>query len=146
MTWHDLRLCAAELLREGTLTSPFDAVIVDEVQDLSVPGLRFLWQLARHRPEDFMVVGDAGGTGLAARTIAAHLFEGGEVSGFRRHPPREVDCIGWRAFHRGQSGGHPNHDDDDARPPGQIRVCRQAPLVVSPVCRFQRLFGECRDA
>ena len=60
VTWPDLCLSAAALLQAGQLSSSFGAVIVDEVQDLSVPELRFLWQLAQHCPENFMVVGDAG--------------------------------------------------------------------------------------
>lgn len=60
VTWPDLCLSAAALLQTEQLSSSFSAVIVDEVQDLSVPELRFLWQLAQHSPENFMVVGDAG--------------------------------------------------------------------------------------
>ena len=60
VTWPDLCLSAAALLQEGQRSSPFGAVIVDEVQDLNVPELQFLWQLAQHCPENFMVVGDAG--------------------------------------------------------------------------------------
>ena len=60
VTWPDLCLSATALLHAGKLSSPFSAVIVDEVQDLSVPELRFLWQLAHRCPENFMVVGDAG--------------------------------------------------------------------------------------
>ena len=60
VTWPDLCLSAAAWLQEGQLSSPFGAVIVDEVQDLNVPELQFLWQLAQHCPENFMVVGDAG--------------------------------------------------------------------------------------
>lgn len=60
VTWPDLCLLAAALLHAGQLSSTFGAVIVDEVQDLSVPELRFLWQLGQHCPENFMVVGDAG--------------------------------------------------------------------------------------
>jgi hypothetical protein len=59
LTWTDLCLRAAELLDEG-LPSPFDAVVVDELQDLNAAEIRFLWALARHRPGNFMVVGDAG--------------------------------------------------------------------------------------
>lgn len=60
VTWPDLCLSAAALLQTGQISSPFGVVIVDEVQDLSVPELRFLWQLAQNCPENFMVVGDAG--------------------------------------------------------------------------------------
>lgn len=122
MTWHDLRLRAAELLKEGTLTSPFDAVIVDEVQDLSVPGLRFLWQLARHRPENFMVVGDAGQRiypgGYSLRRL------GIEVSGrsrrlkinFRttREIRRFADALGHSEADDMDSGSEKRDDTQDA--------------------------------
>lgn len=59
LTWTDLCIRAAQLL-ETAAASPFDAVVVDELQDLNAAEIRFLWELARHRPENFMVVGDAG--------------------------------------------------------------------------------------
>lgn len=59
-TWTGLCLKATELLRSGEARSPFGAVIVDEVQDLSAPEIRFLWALSQPHPERFMVVGDAG--------------------------------------------------------------------------------------
>lgn len=59
LTWTDLCIRAADLLNDG-LESPFDAVVVDELQDLNAAEIRFLWALARHQPENFMVVGDAG--------------------------------------------------------------------------------------
>ncbi len=59
ITWADLCIQATELLGAG-LVSPFDAVVVDEVQDLNAAEIRFLWALARHSPGNFMVVGDTG--------------------------------------------------------------------------------------
>ena len=59
-TWTDLCARAASLLDQGEVASPFEAVIVDEVQDLAAAEIRFLWALAQGRPELFMVVGDAG--------------------------------------------------------------------------------------
>ncbi len=51
----------AELaLEQGESTSRFDAVVVDEVQDLRPPELRFLRQLSAAAPGRLMVVGDAG--------------------------------------------------------------------------------------
>lgn len=47
-------------LAEGEARSPFDAVVVDEVQDLRTPALRFVRQLAADAPGRLMVVGDAG--------------------------------------------------------------------------------------
>lgn len=59
LTWTDLCIRATELLDKG-MESPFDAVVVDELQDLNAAEIRFLWALAQQNPEDFMVVGDAG--------------------------------------------------------------------------------------
>lgn len=59
-TWTGLCLKATELLEAGEVKSPFEGVIVDEVQDLSAPEIRFLWALSQSHPEHFMVVGDAG--------------------------------------------------------------------------------------
>lgn len=59
LTWTDLCLRAAEILESG-IPSPFDAVVVDELQDLNGAEIRFLWGLARPNPKNFMVVGDAG--------------------------------------------------------------------------------------
>ncbi|MCP3962313.1 MAG: AAA family ATPase [bacterium] len=51
----------AELLLErGEASSPFDAVVVDEVQDLRPPELRFVHRLTAAAPGLLMVVGDAG--------------------------------------------------------------------------------------
>lgn len=58
MTWTDLCIRATELMEDQP--SPFDAVVVDEIQDLNAAEIRFLWSLAKHKPENFMVVGDAG--------------------------------------------------------------------------------------
>lgn len=51
---------AAELLRAGEAKSRFDAVIVDEVQDLKSPELRFVAALAAEHPGRLMLAGDAG--------------------------------------------------------------------------------------
>ena len=51
---------ATELLSEGEVSSPYDAVIVDEVQDLKPPELRFLKALCEENPGNLMVCGDAG--------------------------------------------------------------------------------------
>ena len=59
LTWTDLCIRAAELLEAGE-ESPFEAVVVDELQDLNAAEIRFLWALAQREPGNFMVVGDAG--------------------------------------------------------------------------------------
>lgn len=59
VTWTDLCIRAAGLLPTKSSVS-FDAVVVDELQDLNAAEIRFLWALARNRPDNFMVVGDAG--------------------------------------------------------------------------------------
>jgi len=51
---------ARALLAEERLSSPFDAVIVDEVQDLRAPELRLLRDLCAASPGGLLLVGDAG--------------------------------------------------------------------------------------
>lgn len=51
---------AAEALREGRATSPYDAVLVDEVQDLLPQQLAFVAALAGTGPDALTLVGDAG--------------------------------------------------------------------------------------
>ncbi len=51
---------AERLLQRGETASTFDAVVVDEVQDLRPPELRFLRRLTATSPGLLMVVGDAG--------------------------------------------------------------------------------------
>ena len=60
LDWPGLCRRAADLLAEGRATSPFTAVVVDEVQDLKPPELRFLKALCDGRPGNLMVCGDAG--------------------------------------------------------------------------------------
>jgi superfamily I DNA/RNA helicase len=58
--WPGMCRRAIELLEAGEVESPYAAVIVDEVQDLTPPALRFLATLAAAHPENLMLVGDAG--------------------------------------------------------------------------------------
>lgn len=58
--WSLLCRLATDRLTTGQVTSPFSAVIVDELQDLKPPELRFLKALAAAHPENLMLVGDAG--------------------------------------------------------------------------------------
>lgn len=66
---------ATDALVEGKIESPYDAVVVDEVQDLKAPELRFLAALCADHPENLLVAGDAGqrlypgGFGLGALGI-----------------------------------------------------------------------------
>ena len=60
LDWPGMSKRAAELIESGKASSPFTAVIVDEVQDLNPPDLRFLCALCANRPENLMVCGDAG--------------------------------------------------------------------------------------
>lgn len=61
-----LCLRALDLLNDG-LASPFDAVIVDEVQDLGLPELRLLAALAGDGADRLMIVGDGGQRIYAAK-------------------------------------------------------------------------------
>lgn len=60
LDWPGLCRRAEELLAAGRATSPHTAVIVDEVQDLKPPELRFLRALCNEKPGNLMVCGDAG--------------------------------------------------------------------------------------
>ena len=59
-TWSGMSTIASRLLREGKVSSPCTAVVVDEVQDLTTSKLRFLHALCAAAPENFMICGDAG--------------------------------------------------------------------------------------
>ncbi len=58
--WPDICNWARDLLAQGLVASPFDAVIVDETQDLGPQELRFLAALAGDGPDCLTLVGDAG--------------------------------------------------------------------------------------
>lgn len=58
--WPTICRRAQEALASGQIESPYQAVIVDEVQDLKPHELRFLATLAASHPENLMLCGDAG--------------------------------------------------------------------------------------
>lgn len=58
--WPAICRRAQEALHSGQVQSPFDAVIVDELQDLKPQEIRLLATLAASHPDHLMVVGDAG--------------------------------------------------------------------------------------
>jgi mRNA-degrading endonuclease RelE of RelBE toxin-antitoxin system len=58
--WAGLCTRAEELVTSGAVRSPYTAVVVDEVQDLRPPDLRFLRALCAEHPGNLMVCGDAG--------------------------------------------------------------------------------------
>jgi len=60
LDWPGLCVAAERMLEAGEARSPFSAVIVDEVQDLKPPELRFLKALCAEDPGNLMVCGDAG--------------------------------------------------------------------------------------
>jgi mRNA-degrading endonuclease RelE of RelBE toxin-antitoxin system len=51
---------ATGALESGRVESPFDAVVVDEVQDLKPQEIRFLTRLTAQNPGNLMLIGDAG--------------------------------------------------------------------------------------
>ncbi len=59
-TWSQICTKAAELLDSGQVESPFDAVVVDEVQDLQPQELCLLAALTKKSPGNLMLLGDAG--------------------------------------------------------------------------------------
>jgi superfamily I DNA/RNA helicase len=58
--WEQICEMARVGLETGHVRSPFDAVIVDEVQDLAPSALRLVAALARPAMENLLLVGDAG--------------------------------------------------------------------------------------
>lgn len=58
--WPFLCVRAHDLLSKGAVTSDFDAVVVDELQDLKSPEIRLLAALAPGGTDALMLVGDAG--------------------------------------------------------------------------------------
>ena len=58
--WSGLCRLACALLEEGVATSPYTAVIVDEVQDLRPPEILFLKALCSESPGNLMLCGDTG--------------------------------------------------------------------------------------
>ena len=59
-TWSIISRRALEALEIGKARSPFDAVIVDEIQDLRPTALRLVRALVGDHPEHLMLLGDAG--------------------------------------------------------------------------------------
>lgn len=74
--WDDVLLHAFRLVDDRAVTAPWDAVIVDEVQDLSCTALRLLHRLAGDACDGLLLVGDGqqaifpGGFGLAEAGIS----------------------------------------------------------------------------
>ena len=58
--WSGLYRHASDLITSEQVKSPFDAVIVDETQDLKPQELKFLAALAGDRPNSLMLAGDGG--------------------------------------------------------------------------------------
>ncbi len=58
--WTQICRKAAEAIQTGRVRSPFDAVVIDEVQDLKPQEIRFLAVLAAKNPGNLMLIGDAG--------------------------------------------------------------------------------------
>jgi superfamily I DNA/RNA helicase len=60
LDWPGIPLRARELLEKGTVQSPYTAVVVDEIQDLRPPELRFIRALCARNLGNLMLCGDAG--------------------------------------------------------------------------------------
>jgi Txe/YoeB family toxin of Txe-Axe toxin-antitoxin module len=60
LDWPAICQRAALVLADPLTPRPFDAVLVDEVQDLSVPELRLLAALTAHDPGQLLLCGDTG--------------------------------------------------------------------------------------
>jgi superfamily I DNA/RNA helicase len=60
LPWPHLCKRARDALASGRASSPYEAVVVDEIQDLGPQEIRLLAALASPAPENLMIVGDAG--------------------------------------------------------------------------------------
>jgi mRNA-degrading endonuclease RelE of RelBE toxin-antitoxin system len=72
-TWSILCRRATAALETGEVKSPFDAVIVDELQDLRPTALRLIRALVGPHPEYLMLVGDAGQRIYAGKVALSSL-------------------------------------------------------------------------
>jgi mRNA-degrading endonuclease RelE of RelBE toxin-antitoxin system len=72
-TWSILCRRATAALETGEVKSPFDAVIVDELQDLRPTALRLIRALVGAHPEHLMLVGDAGQRIYAGKVALSSL-------------------------------------------------------------------------
>lgn len=72
-TWSILCRRAISALDTGEVQSPFDAVIVDELQDLRPTALRLIRALVSAHPEHLMLVGDAGQRIYAGKVALSSL-------------------------------------------------------------------------
>ncbi|MBE9014354.1 UvrD-helicase domain-containing protein, partial [Pseudanabaenaceae cyanobacterium LEGE 13415] len=71
--WSGICHYAIQLLNTGKVESPFDAVIVDELQDLGSQEIKLLAALAGEGPNRLMLLGDAGQRIYAGRTSLKRL-------------------------------------------------------------------------
>ncbi|MFH1919896.1 MAG: 3'-5' exonuclease, partial [Planctomycetota bacterium] len=60
LPWSIVCRKAREAIESGRVERPFDAVVIDEVQDLNVQEVRFLAALAGEGSDNLMLIGDAG--------------------------------------------------------------------------------------
>ncbi len=60
LPWSIVCRDAAEALLSGRIPRPYDAVVIDELQDLNAQEIRFLTSLVPEGPNNLMLIGDAG--------------------------------------------------------------------------------------
>jgi superfamily I DNA/RNA helicase len=82
--FNDLLVSARDVLRSGAVRLPFDAVVVDEVQDFNLVGLQLLHAIVGDAPNGLLLIGDGqqsvypGGFTLTEAGISvagrAHVF------------------------------------------------------------------------
>jgi hypothetical protein len=112
--FNDLLLKALNLLRNGRVTSPYRAVVIDEAQDLTETGLRLAYELAGQDERDgLFMVGDGQQSVYPGGFSLSHL--GIDVRG--RSSLLKVNYRNTRAIldaARGVVGQHPFDDGEDA--------------------------------
>lgn len=57
--WEDLLRAALQSLQANPLPAPYDAVVVDEVQDLTLTGVQLAAHVAAEAPDSLLLVGDS---------------------------------------------------------------------------------------
>ncbi len=133
--WDDVLALALRAVRNGTAgTTPWDAVIVDEVQDVTCTGLRLLHALVGDRPDGLLLVGDGqqaiypGGFTL----VEAGISVTGRGVVLDRNYRNRADIL----RHALAFIGDDSFDDLDEHPAtarGDLRAIRSGGLVVHAV-------------
>jgi hypothetical protein len=130
--WDDVLTLALDAVRDGAAgTAPWDAAIVDEVQDVTCTGLRLLHALVGDRPDGLLLVGDGqqaiypGGFTLAEAGISVT----GRGVVLDRNYRNRADILRHALAFIGDDS-FADLDDQPATPRGDLHATRPGGLVV----------------